>query len=95
MKEHQTSSSLYLHDDEEVKDQDEGDQERSGDLVARQEAAVQVIPPDPVRTDDQNHHRRQRDQHRPDKHTQRRLFCSPGPHLFDQTCEILLQFKMW
>lgn len=57
---------LYLHDDEKVKDQDEWSKKRSGDLIAGQKPTVQIIPSDPVRTDDQNHHRRQRDQHRPE-----------------------------
>jgi len=57
--------AVYLHDNEEVEDQDEGGQEGPGDLVAGQEAAVQVVPADPVSTDDQNHHRRQGDEHRP------------------------------
>lgn len=55
----------YLHDNEEVEDQNEGGQKGPGDLVAGQEAPVQVVPADPVGADDQNHHRRQGDEHRP------------------------------
>lgn len=50
------TAAAHLHDDEEVKDQDEGRQEGPGDLVAGQEAPVQVVPADPVRADDQQHH---------------------------------------
>lgn len=57
--------ALYLHDNEEVEDQNEGGQKGPGDLVAGQEAPVQVVPADPVGADDQNHHRRQRDENRP------------------------------
>lgn len=57
--------TAYLHDNEKVEDQDEGGQEGSGDLIARQEAPVEVVPADPVSTDDQNHYRRQRDEHCP------------------------------
>lgn len=55
----------HLHDNEEVEDQDEGGQKGPRDLVAGQETPVQVVPADPVCADDQNHHRRQRDEHRP------------------------------
>lgn len=65
--------AAYLHDNEKVEDQDEGGQEGSGDLVAGQEASVQVVPADPVGTDDQNDHRRQRDEHCPaEKREERR-----------------------
>lgn len=47
--------AVYLHDNEKVEDQNEGGQEGSGDLVAGQEASVQVVPADPVSADDQNH----------------------------------------
>lgn len=57
--------AAYLHDNEKVEDQDEGGQEGSGDLIAGKEASVQIVPADPVSADDQNHHRRQRDEHRP------------------------------
>lgn len=59
------TAAAHLHDDEEVKDQDEGSQESPGDLVTGQEAPVQVVPADPVCADDQQHHRRQRDEHCP------------------------------
>lgn len=61
----ETAAAAHLHDDEEVKDQDEGSQESPGDLVAGQETPVQVVPADPVSADDQQHHRRQRKEHRP------------------------------
>lgn len=62
---HGSRGGAYLHDNEEVEDQNEGGQKGPGDLVAGQEAPVQVVPADPVGADDQNHHRRQRDEHRP------------------------------
>lgn len=62
---HGSGLAVYLHDNEKVENQNEGGQERSGDLVAGQEASIQVVPADPIGTDDQNHHRRQRDEHCP------------------------------
>ena len=57
--------SPYLHNNEQVKDQDEGYQEGPGDLVAGQKSPVQVVPADPVSADDQQNHRCQSDQDRP------------------------------
>lgn len=62
---HGSSLAVYLHDNEKVEDQNEGGQEGSGDLVAGQEASIQVVPANPVSTDDQNHHWRQRDEYCP------------------------------
>lgn len=53
---HGSGLAAHLHDNEKVEDQNEGGQEGSGDLVAGQEAPIQVVPADPVGADDQNHH---------------------------------------
>lgn len=53
---HGSGLAVYLHDNKKVEDQNEGGQEGSGDLVAGQEASIQVVPADPISTDDQNYH---------------------------------------
>lgn len=56
---------MYLHDNKKVKHQDERSQEGSRDLITRQKSTIQLVPADPVSSDDKHNHRGQSKQNRP------------------------------
>jgi hypothetical protein len=55
----------YLHHNKEVKDQDERSEECSGNFITRQKSPIQLVPADPVSSDDKYHHRSQSKKNRP------------------------------
>lgn len=56
---------VYLHDNKKVKHQDERSQECSGDLVTWQKSTIQLVPADPISSDDKHNDRGQGKQNRP------------------------------
>lgn len=56
---------MYLHDNKKVKHQDERSQEGSWDLVTWQKSTIQLVPADPVSSDDEHNYRGQSKQNCP------------------------------
>lgn len=56
---------MYLHDNKKVKHQDERSQEGSWDLITWQKSTIQLVPADPVSSDDKHNYRGQSKQNCP------------------------------